>query len=147
MTYGLQRYQSAKTKTASREDILIMLYEGAIRFLEQSIQALEADNLSEHKRLLGRGRAIIEEFQNTLDVELAGELGVALFDLYQYMLTLLSRANITRDMASVREVIGLLQTLLDGWRDAVAQVKQQGGVEALAATVAAEPPAGGEPQP
>lgn len=138
MTYGLHRYQSTKAKTASQEDILIMLYEGAIRFLEQSIQAHEAGQLGEHKRLLGRGRAIVEEFQNTLNMEVGGELANVLFDLYQYMLDLLTKANMNREMGHVREVIGLLQNLLDGWREAVGQVKRGGGLAAVASAAGAE---------
>ncbi|MBF0283637.1 MAG: flagellar export chaperone FliS [Magnetococcales bacterium] len=127
MSYGLQRYQSARANTASKEEILLMLYEGAVRFLERSIAELEAGNFAEHKNFLRRGRAIIEEFQNTLDFEKGGELALQLFDLYGTMLDFLSQANIRRDAGYIRRVINMLNTLLEGWRGAVAQVKMGGG--------------------
>ncbi|MBF0612399.1 MAG: flagellar export chaperone FliS [Magnetococcales bacterium] len=124
MSYGLQRYQKARAETTSREDILLMLYEGAIRFLNQSIVEFEdKGNLAEHKRLLGRGRSIIEEFQNTLDFEKGMEIATNLFELYEYMLYALTQANVTRDMEHVRSVIRVLEILLDGWRGAAKQVK------------------------
>lgn len=129
MSYGLKRYQQSRTEMASRGDILIMLYEGAIRFLEQSIQEFEGkkgfDYMARHKTLLRKGRAIIEEFQNTLDFDAGGEISFQLNDLYIFMLDSLTQANITRDISYIRRVINLLSTLLDGWRGAVAVTKDK----------------------
>ena len=141
MTYGLKTYQSTRATTASREDLLIMLYEGAIRFLEPSIAAKDEGNLGDHKLHLGKGRAIIEEFQNTLDMEVGGDLAYQLFELYAFMLDHLTKANLHMEMAPIREVIDMLTVLLEGWREAVRQVKQQGGMHAAAANqMKAAPP-------
>lgn len=126
MSYGLRSYKSSRANTASREDLLILLYEGAIRFLERSIEEMQAGRLSDHKMSLRRGIAIIAELQNTLNFEKGGEVAIQLFDLYGYMLDQLTQANLRQDMAFIREVIRHLMTLLDGWRDAVRQVKMEG---------------------
>ncbi len=55
MSYGLRKYRTSQANTASREDLLILLYEGAIRFLERAISEMEAKNLSEHKMYLAKG--------------------------------------------------------------------------------------------
>lgn len=123
MTYGIQTYQSTRTQTASREDLLIMLYEGAIRFLERSISAKQEGRLGEHKTMLGKGRAIIEEFQNTLDMEVGGDLAYQLFELYAFMLDNLTQANLRNAVEPIQEVLEMLKTLLEGWRGAVSQVK------------------------
>ncbi|MBF0584963.1 MAG: flagellar export chaperone FliS [Magnetococcales bacterium] len=135
MSYGLRSYKTSRANTASREDLLILLYEGAIRFLERAIAEMEAKNLSEHKMYLRRGLAIIAELQNTLNFEKGEELAVQLFDLYGFMINQLTQANVTQDMSHVRVVIANMNTLLEGWREAVRQVKlgQDG--------------AGGEPDP
>ncbi|MEG3638364.1 flagellar export chaperone FliS [Magnetococcus sp. PR-3] len=154
MSYGLRSYKSSRANTASREDLLILLYEGAIRFLEKSIQA---SSISEHKMMLQRAMAIISELQNTLDFEKGGDLAMQLFDLYNYMLDRLTKANINRDKDAIAEVIEHLNVLLDGWRQAVDQVKRQGGISALVAnggtatsdpvdTVSARKPAAPRPQ-
>ena len=124
MSYGLRSYKSSRANTASREDLLILLYEGAIRFLERSLVEFEAKNLSEHKMYLRRGLAIVSELQSTLNFDKGGELAVQLFDLYGFMIQQLTSANVTQDVTLIRGVIGNMNTLLDGWRDAVRQVKQ-----------------------
>ena len=125
MSYGLRSYKSSRANTASREDLLILLYEGAIRFLERSITEFEAKNLSEHKMFLRRGLAIIAELQSTLNFDKGGELAVQLFDLYGFMINQLTQANMTQDTSYIRVVITNMNTLLDGWRDAVRQIKQE----------------------
>lgn len=125
MSYGLRSYKSSRANTASREDLLILLYEGAIRFLERSIDELQSGRLSDHKMNLRRGIAIIAELQNTLNFEKGGELAIQLFDLYGYMLDRLTQANLRKEAEYIREVIRHLNTLLDGWREAVRQVKNE----------------------
>ncbi|MBF0179854.1 MAG: flagellar export chaperone FliS [Magnetococcales bacterium] len=142
MSYGLRSYKTSRANTASREDLLILLYEGAIRFLERSIEELAEGRLSEHKMSLRRGIAIIAELQNTLNFEKGGELAVQLFDLYAYMLDQLTQANLRKDASLIREVIQHLNTLLEGWRDAVRQVKSG----SIAALPPMEPPADAPPR-
>ncbi|MBF0214087.1 MAG: flagellar export chaperone FliS [Magnetococcales bacterium] len=125
MSYGLRSYKSSRANTASREDLLILLYEGAIRFLERSIEELQGGRLSDHKMSLRRGIAIIAELQNTLNFEKGGDLAIQLFDLYGYMLDRLTQANLRKDAEYIREVIRHLNTLLEGWREAVRQVKSE----------------------
>jgi flagellar secretion chaperone FliS len=139
MSYGLRKYRTSQANTASREDLLILLYEGAIRFLERSMKEREENNLSEHKMYLRRGLAIIAELQSTLDFEKGGELSMQLFDLYGFMLERLTQANMSQDMSQIRTVIKNLEILLDGWRDAVRQVKEKAGLHTAAP---APPPPG-----
>ncbi|MEO5377453.1 MAG: flagellar export chaperone FliS [Magnetococcus sp. DMHC-6] len=137
MSYGLKSYKTSKTYTASREDLLILLYEGAIRFLERSIKEKESGTLSEHKMYLRRGLCIIAELQSTLDFQQGGDLAIQLFELYGYMLDRLTQANLTQDMEHISRVIGHLNTLLEGWRVAVAQVKKEGGLPGTMGTASA----------
>lgn len=126
MSYGLRSYKTSRANTASREDLLILLYEGAIRFLERAIKEKEVNNnLSEHKMYLRRGLAIVTELQSTLNFREGGELAVQLFELYGFMVNRLTKANLKQDMAHIRTVITHLETLLVGWREAVRQVKQE----------------------
>ena len=134
MSYGLRSYKTSRANTASREDLLILLYEGAIRFLERAIKEKEANRLSAHKMLLRRALAIITELQSTLNFEKGGDLAEQLFELYGFMIHRITQANITQDMEHCRVVIANLSTLLDGWRDAVRQVKAE------AATAIPAPP-------
>lgn len=134
MSYALRSYKSSRTNTASKEDLLILLYEGAIRFLDRSITEKEGGNLSAHKEALRRGLAIVAELQNTLDFEKGGDLAIQLFELYGFMMEYLTQANITQDVSYIRRVTGQLNTLLEGWRVAVHQVKSEAGVATTAAS-------------
>ena len=97
-------------------DILIQLYEGAINFLERSIEACDDGRVDEFKELLQRGRRIIEEFQKTLDHEQGGQVPAQLNDLYVFMLDSLTQADLTHDTDYVERVIEHLQILLGGWQ-------------------------------
>lgn len=124
MSYALRSYKSSRANTASREDLLILLYEGAIRFLDQSVVEKKAGNLSKHKSFLSRAIAIVTELQNTLDFEKGGDLAIQLFELYGFMLEYLTQANITQDCTYIERVRAQMVTLLEGWRVAVRQVKE-----------------------
>ncbi|MBF0624260.1 MAG: flagellar export chaperone FliS [Magnetococcales bacterium] len=124
MSYGLRSYKTSRANTSSREDLLILLYEGAIRFLERSIAEKEAGKLAEHKQFLRKGLAIISELQSTLDFEKGGEVAIQLFELYGYMMDRLTQANLTQNVGFIREVVEQMGILLEGWRVAVKQVKE-----------------------
>ncbi|MEO5362016.1 MAG: flagellar export chaperone FliS [Magnetococcus sp. DMHC-8] len=96
--------------------VLIQLYEGAIRFLEQSMTACEEAQVDEFKNCLGRGQRIIEEFQRTLDFSQGEGVTTQLNDLYAFMLDNLTQAQLTHDVQYIQPVISNLRILLDGWR-------------------------------
>ncbi|MEO5348754.1 MAG: flagellar export chaperone FliS [Magnetococcus sp. YQC-3] len=100
-------------------DVLVQLYEGAIRFLEHSVAACEEGRVDEFKEYLERGQRIIEEFQRTLDFAQGGEVSVRLNELYEYMLENLTQAGLTHDSQYIQQVVGNLNVLLEGWRGAV----------------------------
>ncbi|WP_193771205.1 flagellar export chaperone FliS [Candidatus Magnetaquicoccus inordinatus] len=99
-------------------EILIQLYEGAIRFLEQAATACEEGMVEEFKENLGRGQRIIEEFQRTLDFTQGSGVSNQLNDLYGFMLDTLAQANLTHDVQYIQQVVTNLRILLDGWRGA-----------------------------
>ena len=99
-------------------EVLIQLYEGAINFLEKSVEACDDGRVDEFKHLLLRGRRIIEEFQKTLDFEQGGQVPAQLNDLYVFMLDSLTQAELTHDTQYIQRVISHLSVLLDGWRGA-----------------------------
>ena len=99
-------------------DVLIQLYEGAIDFLEESMEACDEGRIDAFKELLQRGRRIIEEFQKTLDFTQGGQVPAQLNDLYEFMLDSLTQAELTHDTQYVQRVVSHLAVLLDGWRGA-----------------------------
>jgi flagellar protein FliS len=131
-----KRYQQVSMQTASRGQILIALYETAIRNARQGAAAIRARNVVQKGRELQRVSAIVAELASTLDRNAAPELCDNLEQLYFYMQRRISQANALLDAEAAEEVAGLLETLKDAWVQAVAQVegapRQQPQVAGLA---------------
>ncbi|OCL27608.1 flagellar export chaperone FliS [Orenia metallireducens] len=118
-----QKYKNAQYETASPEQLLLMLYNGAIKFGRQAKEALENGDIQLSNNRLKRVQAIISELIVTLDMEKGGEIAENLYSLYEYMNRRLIQANIRKDSEIVEEVLGLLQDLKEGWEDAIKQLK------------------------
>ncbi|MBF0123996.1 MAG: flagellar protein FliS [Magnetococcales bacterium] len=103
-------------------DLLIQLYDGAIRFLQQAEREYTAGQEREFNLLLARSRMIIEELRNTLNIQHGGSLARQLNHLYGFMLDSLHQSELTHDVLYARNVVVSLMVLLEGWRGARPQV-------------------------
>jgi flagellar protein FliS len=121
---GLGRYQDMKVQTASPAQIMIMLYDGAIRFSLQAKKKLEEKDFEGKGIFISKTQAIVDELMNSLNFSIAPELCENLQQLYIYINERLSEANIKCDAEVLDEVIGLLNTLRDGWKQALASEPQ-----------------------
>ena len=109
-----QQYKTTQVQTANPADLVVMMYDGAIRFIRQGISAIESANLEEAHRSLVRAQDIVAELDRALDPQ-AGEIATNLAQLYDYMHRRLVEANVRKDVAPLQEVIGLLTELRDAW--------------------------------
>ena len=117
---GLGRYQDMKVQTASPAQIMIMLYDGAIRFSLQAKKKIEEKDFEGKGVFISKTQAIIDELMNSLDFTIAPDLCTNLQKLYIYINERLTHANIQLDPEAMDEVIQLLNTLRDGWKQALA---------------------------
>ncbi len=122
---GYNQYQNNHIQTASREQILLMLYDGAIRFSKQAKAAIEENDVATKGKYIGKTIAIISEFSNSLDHEIGGELAGNLDALYNYMLTELSKANVKNDTGPIDSVCTMLCELRATWAEAI-QINNSG---------------------
>lgn len=123
-SYGQQNYQQNQILTASPERILIMLYDGAIRFTRQAIIGIEENKPSMKLEGISRAMAIVTEFANTLDHKVGGEMAENLDGLYHFMIRELTEAR-KGDVAKLRVVEGLLTDLRETWMEAIDSVRSQ----------------------
>jgi len=105
--------------SASPEQILIMLYDGAIRFTHQAISGIEENNLEMMTHGIRRAMAIITEFSNTLNHDIGGAIADNLDALYSFMVRELTLANLHRDREKLRVVENLLVGLRATWAEAI----------------------------
>ncbi|MEO7161651.1 MAG: flagellar export chaperone FliS [Bdellovibrionia bacterium] len=122
--YGANQYKQTSITTANRGQILIMLYEAAIRNLKKTVTAIEKKNLSEKGVALGKVHDIIVELLNTLDFEAGGEIARDLERLYNFMIEQLVKANIENSKEPLLVTQKLLENLLGAWREAVVQINK-----------------------
>ncbi len=125
MNAYMNQYQQNQIDTASREQILIMLYDGAIRFTRQALVAMEAGDHKTKREKISRAMAIVAEFSNTLDRELGGEMADNLDALYHFMIRELTAANLQNDAAKLTVVDGLLSDLRETWMQAIEIARQE----------------------
>lgn len=119
------KYQQNQVLSASPEQILLMLFDGAIRFTRQAILALEEENIAGFYHGVSKSMAIITEFSNSLDHTIGGEIAENLDALYNFMIRELTQANLHKDMEKLRVVEHLLVDLRGTWGEAILINKQE----------------------
>lgn len=110
-------YNRTEIQTSDPRNVVVLLYEGAIRFLHQALEALNKDERTEMSHFLIKTQKIIHYMNTSLDYENGGEISENLGRLYNYMRDSLNDANTRCDAAKIDEVIGLLRPLLEAWRE------------------------------
>jgi flagellar protein FliS len=113
---GISAYKHNAISTQSRGRLIVLLYEGAVKFLKQAIAEIEAGRWTEKGQYINKALAIISELDACLDIEAGGEVAMNLRKLYQFMYRHLAEANLERDPERIREVIAVLDELNEGWR-------------------------------
>lgn len=113
---GVGVYKDTAITTQSKGRIIVMLYDGAMKFLRQAIRDLENNDFEGKGRNISRAQDIIVELNAVLDMEVGGEVANNLRSLYNFMSRHLSQANIKRDAQMLREIINLLEDLNQSWR-------------------------------
>jgi flagellar secretion chaperone FliS len=112
-------YQQVATQTAPPGQLVLMLYEGAIRFLDRALGGFSLEDPAEFNLTISnnilRAQDIIFELNVTLDMQKGGKLAVTLRELYDYMGRQLMEANLRKDKAPLQEVIQRLTVLRDAW--------------------------------
>ncbi len=119
MNQYIKQYQKLNIETATREQILIMLYDGAIQFLNKAKISLSKKDYENWNNNLIGAQKIIEEFINSLDREIAPQLAQNLTSLYEYFLRRLVHANIKKETQPVDEVLTYLKSLKATWEKAI----------------------------
>ncbi|MEE8434692.1 MAG: flagellar export chaperone FliS [bacterium] len=108
-------YEKANVHTADQRQMILMLYDGSIRFMRKAVLKIEENDIESAHNYLIRARNIVSELLATLKPEKAGELGANLRQLYIYMFNRLVQANLSKDKEGVAEVIKLMSTMREGW--------------------------------
>ncbi len=112
---GLRSYQVNDISTSSQSQLILMLYDGALQAVNQSIQCMGQKDVAGRSRYILKAQDIINELSLALDMKQGGEVSKTLEQLYQFVLNQLIQANITSDKMYLESVIKVLSPLRDAW--------------------------------
>ena len=111
-------YKNNSINYASKEQLLLMLLDGAVKFSKISRQAILDKDIQKSHDNIRKTQDIFYELMITLDVNQAGEWGLQLMAIYEFIVRRLGEANIKKDAAVMDEVIPLIENVRDTWNEA-----------------------------
>jgi flagellar protein FliS len=114
-------YRDASVLTAPPERLVVMLYDGAHRFLFQAVHAMRSGDIALTNNRMQRAEAILSELRQTLDFERGGEIAPRLEAIYAFCQRHLLDARIKRDPERIEQVMKLLSELREAWDQVAAQ--------------------------
>jgi flagellar protein FliS len=136
-----QSYRQVATRTASPGQLVLMLFEGAIRYLERARAGFHLDDPVEFNSTINnniiRAQEIIRELDHSLNMSAGGELAFQLRRLYDYFDRVLFECNIRKEPAGLLEVIERITALRDAWATMLEQQGSPPATDSLTATAAA----------
>ncbi len=124
MKNAYQKYKNTSVQSASKEKILLMLYESCIKFTKLAIKAAEEKKIADRCHNIGRAFDIVMELNNTLDHKVGGEVSVQLEQLYMFIMEQYTKANISGSPEPLQACVKILENLYAGWVQAIEKIKK-----------------------
>ena len=118
---GYAAYKNSKVMTASPAELTLMLYDGAIRFCNIAMSAIDENDIQKAHTNIRKADAILEEFQLTLDHKY--EVAEDFDKVYKYLRERLMWANVKKDKEILEEVLVHLRTMRDTWKEVIDKTK------------------------
>jgi flagellar protein FliS len=115
-TYGIHQYRQVAMQTVAPGRMIVMLYEGAIRFLEQGRAAMLDDDIQTRSIFLNKAQAIISELRFSLDHGAGASFTKDLESLYDFVIGEINMASFDQDPVHITNAMRTLEPLLEAWR-------------------------------
>ena len=118
MTYGpnVQAYtQTQISTTSSQKQLIVMAYDGIIRFLHRAKDQMAEREIEATHNSLVRARAVVEELASTLNMEEGGQIAENLWNLYIFFMQKISEANLRKDPSPIDDILPPLKELREAW--------------------------------
>ena len=114
-----QQYKQMQIKTASPGKLLLMLYQGSIKFMKLAVKGIEMNNIEIAHENIIKAQNIILELKGTLNKEQGGEIAENLERLYDFIYQELLRANLRKEKEHIENVIPLVEDLFESYQEIV----------------------------
>ncbi|MBW1709077.1 MAG: flagellar export chaperone FliS [Deltaproteobacteria bacterium] len=138
--YGQMQYKRTQVTTVDKGRLIVLLYEGAIKFIRQAKECSQAKDFEGKANNINRAMDIIAELNHSLNMKEGGEISANLRKLYLFISDQLLKSKINNDIKSMDDVVQILNTLLEAWNEVVnkpeaKQVLPQGDSTSMRASV------------
>jgi flagellar protein FliS len=121
---GLSSYRTTQVQSRTPLELVVMLYDGALKFMGTAREAIERRDIPARREALSRTLAIISELQSTLNLAEGGQVAIELDRLYSYSNARLLEAAMKNEVAAVDDVKRVFEILRDGWNTIATQPPQ-----------------------
>jgi len=111
----LETYQQMHISGLNQKDLIVSLYSGAIRFMEQGKEHMARNDIQGTHDNLSRARNIFIHLLSTLDMEKGGEISRKLSSLYAYFIEKITLANVTKNQAELNDILPLVKNIKESW--------------------------------
>ena len=135
-------YQKSSVHTASPGQLVLMLYDGALKFMTMAENGLELKNPRERNETVNnnliKAQNILAELQSSLDMKVQGDFPKTMFQLYDFMLRQLQQANIEKKKEPITVVYKMLKDIRDAWDEMLKKTAKENAESAAAAATETE---------
>lgn len=115
---GLHAYRQTEVQASTPLELVVMLYDGALRFSAEARAAIERGDIAARRTAIDRALAIIIHLQSTLDLDQGGAIATDLHRLYDYVSRRLLDASMQNAVVPIDDVSAVLRSLREGWQGA-----------------------------
>ena len=110
-------YRQNEVATSSQGKLIVMMYEGALKFVALAIDGIDNQDLSKKGLYINKTHDIINELSCALDMKKGGDVAQKLESLYQYILHQLTLANIKSDRKALESIVKVITPLMEAWKE------------------------------
>ena len=112
-----KEYHKNEIATSSQAKLIVMMYEGALKFVNLAIEGIDNHDLSKKGKYINKTHDIINELSCALDMKKGGEVSQKLESLYQFILHQLTLANIKSDRKTLESIVSVITPLMEAWKE------------------------------
>ena len=123
--YGQKKYQQTQVTTVDKGRLIVLLFEGAIKFLHQAKECAECGDIAGKSNYINRVLDIIAELNQSLNLAEGGDLAVNLRQLYIFWSEHLIQAKIRKETRNIEDVAKMMDSLNEAWNQVVNQREAQ----------------------
>jgi flagellar protein FliS len=123
--YGQKKYQQTQVTTVDKGKLIVLLYDGAIKFMNQAKECAASGDISGKSSNINRTLDIIAELNQSLNLNEGGDIASNLRRLYLFWSDHLLQAKIKKDTKNIDEVIQMMTAINEAWNHVVAQPEAQ----------------------